>query len=168
MIRTSICNGRSARVQLPRRDDGVFLMETVSSHSTYPRDASWNFGPWSAVCLLFFSPPPHPPFPFPASPFLIHVAAPDCSDSTCSLSKTIRQGKVEGGRRRRERRGKFSMDNVKEWTSLPRTAHDGFPQRRLEERISAEWSLMPPIPLPPNDPFSQGTELKWTFELEAS
>ncbi len=60
-----------------------------------------------------------------------------------SLSKTILQGTLEGGRRRGRQR-KCWMDNIKEWTSLP------MPElltrascRKDWKRISAESSLMP-------------------------
>ena len=51
-----------------------------------------------------------------------------------SLSKTILQGTLEDGRRRRRQR-KCWRDNIEEWTSLPmpETAHKGLLQKRLEE-----------------------------------
>ena len=99
---------------------------------------------------------------------------------TChdSLSKTILQGTLEGGRPGRQR--KCWMDNVKEWTSLKRvgnavvgrgnagwtTAKSGHPYpcqtcllrmascRKDRKRISAESSLTSP-----DDPVGQGAEL---------
>ena len=61
-----------------------------------------------------------------------------------SLSKTILQGTLEGGRCRGRQR-KCWMDNIKEWTSLPipellRRASG----RKDWKRISAESSLMSP------------------------
>ena len=70
-----------------------------------------------------------------------------------SLSKTILQGTLEGGRRRSRQR-KCWMDNVKEWTSLP------MPElfttgscRKDGKRISAESSVMSS-----DDPVGQGNE----------
>ena len=50
-----------------------------------------------------------------------------------SLSKTILRGTLEGGRRNGWPR-KCWMD-IKKWTSVPRTAHSGFLQKRLEEDL---------------------------------
>ena len=53
-----------------------------------------------------------------------------------SLSKTILQDTLEGGRRRGRQR-KCWMDNIKMWTSPAhaRTAHNGLLQNRLEEDL---------------------------------
>ena len=53
-----------------------------------------------------------------------------------SLSKTVLQGTLEGGRHRVRQR-KCSMDNMKEWTSLPmpELAHNGLLQKRLKEDL---------------------------------
>ena len=62
--------------------------------------------------------------------WLAHVTRHD------SLSKTILQDTLEGGRRRGRQR-KYWMDNINEWTSLPmpETAHKGFLQKRLEDDL---------------------------------
>ena len=65
---------------------------------------------------------------------------------TCqnSLSKTIPQGTLEGGRRRGWQR-KCWMDNIKEWTSLPMPELPTRASCRKDwKRISAESSLMSP------------------------
>ena len=71
-----------------------------------------------------------------------------------SLSKTILQGNLEGGRRRGRQR-KCWMDNINEWTYLP------MPEllkrascRKDWKRISAESSLTSL-----DDPIGKGTEL---------
>ena len=61
-----------------------------------------------------------------------------------SLSKTILQGTLEGGRRYGRQR-KCWMDNIKEWTSLPMPELlTGAYCRKDWKRISAELSLMSP------------------------
>ena len=76
-----------------------------------------------------------------------------------SLSKTILQGTLEGGRRRGQQR-KFWMDNNKEWTSLlmpelltKASCRKGLLQKRLEEKRLNRPSC------PHDDPIDQGTEL---------
>ena len=58
-----------------------------------------------------------------------------------SLSKTILQGTLEGGRHRGCQR-KCWMDNIKKRTSL--SMLEVLLQKRLEEMISAESSFMSP------------------------
>ena len=53
-----------------------------------------------------------------------------------SLSKTILQDTLEGGRRRGRQR-KNLMDNIQEWTksAQAKTVHKGLLQKRLEEEL---------------------------------
>ena len=76
-----------------------------------------------------------------------------------SLSKTILQDTLEGGRRRGRQR-KCWMDNIKMWTSPAhaRTAHYGLLQKRLEEDLCSIIPCVPPS-LPHLDPVGQGIKL---------
>ena len=73
------------------------------------------------------------------------------SGNTChNLSKTILRDILEGRRRRGQQR-KSCMDNIKEWTFLPRLELlTRASCRKKWKRISAESSFMPPPPRRPN------------------
>ena len=77
-----------------------------------------------------------------------------------SLSKTILQGTLDGGRCCGQQR-KCWMDNIKEWTSLPMSE---LLTRAPAEKTGGEFLLNRPS-CPPNDPISQGAELNWTVPL---
>ena len=76
-----------------------------------------------------------------------------------SLSKTIRQGTLEGGRRRRRQR-KCWMDNVKGWTSLSKPELPKMTSRKKKKkerkRVSAESFLVSPR----DDLVGRGSEMK--------
>ena len=80
--------------------------------------------------------------------WLVHVT---CHDS---LSKTILQGTLEGGRFHGWHR-KCWMNNIKEWTYLP------MPELLAEASCRKDWrgSLLNHPTCPPDDPTGQGTEL---------
>ena len=77
--------------------------------------------------------------------------------TTVSL-KTILQGTLEGGQRR-GRQGKYWMDNIKEWTSLPMPEPLIMASSRRKNR---RGSLVNRPLCFPRDPLGQGTEMKWT------
>ncbi|XP_076456851.1 uncharacterized protein LOC143291108 [Babylonia areolata] len=68
-----------------------------------------------------------------------------------TLSKTILQGTVEGGRRRGRQRKSWS-DNVKEWTKMT------MPDLLTTAANRAAWRAMTSCSCPPNDPSSRGNE----------
>ncbi|XP_076468832.1 uncharacterized protein LOC143299483 [Babylonia areolata] len=68
-----------------------------------------------------------------------------------TLSKTILQGTVEGGRRRGRQRKSWS-DNVKEWTKMT------MPDLLTTAANRTAWRAMTSSSCPPNDPSGQGNE----------
>ena len=77
-----------------------------------------------------------------------------------NISKTILQGTLEGGRRHGRRR-KCWVDNIKEWTSLPK------PEllTKASCRMTGRGSLLNRPSCPPDVPIGQGTELNCTDDV---